>query len=198
MTPTLHLIVGPNGAGKSTFYEHQLRAMTRAEFVNPDLLAHEALGRWSTTREDMRLGQDLAAARRTALFAQRASLVLESTFSHPSKLELVDEALRAGYRLVVYHLSVADADFAAERVADREVMGGHPVPEAKIRERYARNGPLIRQAVRRAHHAFVFDNSLDGKPPRLLVTFSAGKVRAAAEDLPAWARELYGPDLASQ
>jgi hypothetical protein len=48
--PAFHLVAGPNGAGKTTYYEHYLRDRTRAEFVNPDLLAKAALGRWSRTR----------------------------------------------------------------------------------------------------------------------------------------------------
>lgn len=192
--PTFHLIAGPNGAGKTTFYEQWLRARTDAEFVNPDLLARQALGRWSHSREDATLGQSLAHARRRELMSEGRSLVVESTFSHPSKLELIEEVLQSGYRLVVYHLSVADADFAVERVADRTFLGGHPVPAANIRQRYERNGPLIRQAVLRAHFGYVFDNSADGRPPRLLLTFAAGAPLKRAGKLPAWAAELYGRD----
>ena len=192
--PTFHLIAGPNGAGKTTFYEQWLRARTEAEFVNPDLLAREALGRWSQTRAESEFGQQLAEARRSALIAAGESLVMESTFSHPSKLELVETVLAAGYRLAVYHLSVADPDFAVERVADRAFLGGHPVPEANVRGRYERGGPLIRQAVLKAHFGYVFDNSVDGRPPRLLVSFQGGARVKRAARLPAWAGQLYGQD----
>ncbi|ACG78539.1 conserved hypothetical protein [Phenylobacterium zucineum HLK1] len=193
--PLFHVIAGPNGAGKTTFYEQWLRIRSAAEFVNPDLLARAALGRWSRTREDAQLGQDLAQARRQALMAAGESLVTESTFSHPSKLELLAEAKRAGYRVAVYHLSVSDADFAVERVAVRTALGGHPVPEANIRGRYARNGPLIRLAVLAADFGLVFDNSVDGQPPRQLATFASGVATRAAADLPGWAEALYGDDV---
>jgi predicted ABC-type ATPase len=192
--PTFHLIAGPNGAGKTTFYEQWLKARIGAEFVNPDLLVREALGRWSETRAEAKMGQELATARRRALMAAGLSLVTESTFSHPSKLDLVEAVLAAGYRLAVYHLNVADADFAVERVADRAFLGGHPVPEANIRSRYERNGPLIRQAVLRAHFGYVFDNSVDGRPPRLLLSFVAGARVGPRPRLPAWAARLYGQD----
>jgi predicted ABC-type ATPase len=90
--PTFHLIAGP-GAGKTTFYETFLRSRTDATFVNPDLLAREALGRWSTTLQDAYLGQELAEARRKALIASHQNLVMESTFSHP-KLDLLEEVRR--------------------------------------------------------------------------------------------------------
>lgn len=192
---TFHLIAGPNGAGKTTFYETFLRNRTDAPFVNPDLLAKEALGHWSETRAEAELGQAIAGARRKALLASGESLVMESTFSHPSKLELLEEVRQAGYRLIVYHLSVTNADFAVERVADREYMGGHPVPEANIRGRYDRNGPLIRQAALIADQAFVFDNSVDGAPPRLLIVFEHGRVVKRAAALPTWASEIYQTDL---
>lgn len=196
--PLFHLIAGPNGAGKTTFYEQWLRARTDAPFVNADLLAREALGRWSEDREEARLGQELAEARRVALMAEARSLVAETTFSHPSKLDLLHAARQAGYRIAVYHLSVVDADFAVERVADREAQGGHPVPAEKVRGRYERNGPLIRDAVRLADFGYVFDNSVDGRPPRLLATFVAGAPTRVAADLPAWADSLYGADVALQ
>jgi predicted ABC-type ATPase len=192
--PTFHLIAGPNGAGKTTFYEQWLRVRTDAEFVNPDLLVREALGRWSQTRAESELGQQLAEARRDALIAAGESLVTESTFSHPSKLELVEAVLATGYRLAVYHLGVADPDFAVERVADRAVLGGHPVPEAKVRGRYERGGPLIRQAVLKAHFGYVFDNSVDGRPPRPLLSFQGGTRVKRVARLPAWAGQLYGRD----
>jgi len=193
--PTFHLIAGPNGAGKTTFYEQWLQARTGAEFINPDILARDVLGRWSRSRDDATLGQDLAQARRQALMNSRQSLVTESTFSHPSKLELIDEVLDAGYRLVVYHVSVTDADFAVERVADREILGGHPVPETNVRKRYERNGPLIRQAVLKAHFGYVFDNSVDGKPPRLLLNFAAGALIKRVTKLPGWACHLYEQEI---
>ena len=196
MRPTFHLIAGPNGAGKTTFYEHFLRPRTSAPFVNPDLLAREVLGRWSASAEDAALGQDLASARRESLIAGGQSLVMESTFSHPSKLDLIETVIAAGYRLAVYHLSVLNADFAVERVIDRQAMGGHPVPDAKVRGRYDRNGPVIRRAVLRADNGFVFDNSIDGAPPRLLITFQAGHIVKVARDIPAWAAELYREQLA--
>lgn len=195
MRPTFHLIAGPNGAGKTTFYEQYLRDRTRAPFVNPDLLAKDTLGHWSRSTDDAALGQELAAARRASLIAAGQSLVMESTFSHPSKLDLIDQVVAAGYRVVVYHLSVVDPDFAVDRVTDRERMGGHPVPDAKVRGRYERNGPVIRAAVLRADDGFVFDNSVDGAPPRLLITFRKGRVARIAPDLPAWSSHLYGADL---
>jgi predicted ABC-type ATPase len=194
-SPILHILAGPNGAGKTTLYEAQIRALTNAPFVNADQLVFETLGRHGQSRQDAELGQNLANARRDALMAAGESLVTESTFSHPSKLDLIGRAKDLGYRAFVYHVNVESADDAVARVAAREARGGHPVPEANIRGRYERNQPLIREAVRMADRAAVFDNSLLGQPPRRLITFVNGRATDIARDLPAWASALYGEDL---
>jgi len=193
--PTLHVIAGPNGAGKTTFHELQLSRLTGAEFVNADRLAEARFGHPAATEAESRHGQDAAEARRAALMERRASLVVETTFSHPSKLDLVRRARALGYRVVVYHLSVRDPELSVARVAFRTRHGGHPVPEDRIRARYARNGALIRQAVLEADHGYVFDTSLRGRPPVLLATFRTGRGRRAAAEAPAWFEALYGPDL---
>ncbi len=104
-------------------------------------------------------------------------------------------AKRAGYRVVIYHVSLDSPDLAVARVAFRESEGGHSVPEDRVRGRYARNPGLIRQAVLIADWAFVFDNSQIGAPPRRLITFRAGVASDVASGLPRWASELYGGDL---
>lgn len=195
-SPILHILAGPNGAGKTTLYEARVRQLAKAPFVNADQLSFEALGRHAETRKEAELGQSLANARRDTLMAAGESLVTESTFSHPSKLELIRQAKALGYRVIVYHVNVESADDAVARVAAREARGGHPVPEANIRGRYERNQPLIREAVRMADWAFVFDNSALGAPPRRLITFVSGQATDVAQDLPAWAGALYGGDLA--
>lgn len=79
----------------------------------------------------------------------------------------------------------------------RTAQGGHPAPEDRIRKRYERNQPLIREAIGLADRGAVFDNSVFGAPPRLLLTFVDGRVQRIFPPLPAWTRTLYGPDLAS-
>lgn len=193
--PTLHVIAGPNGAGKTTFYEQVLSRLTDAAFVNADRLALETFGHVAVTEAESAEGQRLAEERRQVLIQSGESLVMESTFSHPSKLVLIEQARAHGFQVVVYHLNVRDADIAVERVSGRVSQGGHPAPEDRIRGRYARNQPLIRGAVLMANRAFVFDNSRLGETARRLITFIAGKVVNVADDLPDWAIRLYGGDL---
>jgi predicted ABC-type ATPase len=100
--PTLHMIAGPNGAGKTTLYR-ELLAVTNPEleFVNADELALRKFGHPAATLEESQVGQRLADERRSALMEERKSFITESTFSHPSKLELLLRARELGYRLRV-------------------------------------------------------------------------------------------------
>jgi hypothetical protein len=126
---------------------------------------------------------------------ERKSLVTETTFSHPSKLELLHDARSLGYETRVYHVNVRSADLSVARVGQRVEAGGHPVPEDKIRERYERNQALIREAVRSADRARVYDNSLLGRTHDLALEFRLGQVVRVGSNLPAWARLLYAQDL---
>lgn len=65
------------------------------------------------------------------------SFIAETVFSHPSKLELVDEARMHEYT-VVLHVVMIPEKLAVQRVRYRVRAGGHDVPEDKIRQRYQR------------------------------------------------------------
>ncbi len=195
--PTLHIIAGPNGAGKTTLYETRIKGFTAgADFVNADLLALGRYGHPARTVKQSEEGQRLAEARRHQLMARRMSLVTESTFSHPSKLDLVRHARSVGYRIVLYHVNIADPELAVRRVEARVAEGGHPVPDQRIRDRYARNQALIREAVLLADRAFVFDNSALDEPARRLLSFEQGRIAKRSDPLPQWAANLYADDLA--
>ncbi|MBZ2436235.1 zeta toxin family protein [Xanthomonas perforans] len=195
-TPTLHVIAGPNGAGKTTLYRNRLeKRYPEAEFVNADELAIREFGHPAQTKAESERGQELAEERRRQLMAERKSLVTESTFSHPSKVDLVRDAKAAGYEVVLYHVNVRSPNLSVMRVADRVSKGGHPVPEDKIRQRYDRNQPLIREAAKLADRAYIFDNSQLGKAHELSVILERGNAIRASENVPAWARVLYKEEL---
>jgi len=196
--PTLYVIAGPNGAGKTTFYNTFLKGtLPGVEFVNADLLAAERFGHHATAPEESETGQALAKSRRHQLMAGRQSFVTESTFSHPSKLELLADARALGYRVVVFHVNIVSGDLAVLRVEARVTEGGHPVPADKIRARYIRNQALIREAALAADWAYVFDNSRLDQAPRRLFSLHHGRVANLQAGLPAWADTLYGVELAA-
>ncbi len=189
----MFLLAGPNGAGKSTLYELAIAPRIQAPFINADLIQREELRDASMSAAYTAAG--IAENRRRLALKQGLSFVSESTFSHPSKLELVDDARRAGFRVVIYHVNVGKPELSVSRVALRVGEGGHDVPEDKIRERYDRNQPLIRQAVLRADFAFVFDNSRLNVSAQRVLSFKAGRITATASAIPDWAALLYAEEL---
>lgn len=189
---TLFLIAGPNGAGKSTFYETVLAGRVLAPFINADVIQREELGDPSMAASYR--AAEIAAQRRAEYIATGQSFVMETVFSHPSKLELLHDARAAGFRIIVFHLMLASADLAVARVAERVEEGGHPVPEDKIRSRFARNAGLIRQAALMADRAQVFDASALNQAPHMLLELAGGNVIRRDEAAPDWFIALYGID----
>lgn len=168
----LDLVVGPNGAGKSTIVRVFLEPHTpNAVFVNADVIARD---RWAETSEEHAYeAAQIAARTRKILIDQGRSFIAETVFSHPSKLELIQQAKAAGYT-VVLHVVLVDPDTSVARVAARVAAGGHDVPEEKIRGRHRRLGPLLRRAVELVDETIVYDNSrIDG--PRRLGWFAGGE-----------------------
>jgi len=192
----MYVIAGPNGAGKSTLYWQVLRPRAGdIPFINADLIQRAELDDLSMQAAYKAAG--IAQARREAYLREGRSFITESTFSHPSKLALVEAAKAAGFEVIVFHVNVRLPQLSVARVAQRVLEGEHDVPEEKIRERYERNPPLIRQAALAADHAFVYDNSGLNQPMARVLALRAGKVVLVGADLPAWARKLYAPELAA-
>ena len=138
---------------------------------------------------------EIAETRRQDHLHDGKSFISESTFSHPSKLELIQEAKDAGFRVAMYHVNVRNPALSVSRVAHRVSGGGHDVPEEKIRERYERNQSLIRSATLKSDRAYVYDNSALNRVPARAIDFKHGQVVRVADNVPAWARELYAKEL---
>ena len=78
-------------------------------------------------------------------------------------VEFMRKARAAGFRTYLYFVATEDADINVARVEHRVAMGGHPVPEDKIRSRYQRSLGLLFDAVTCTDRAYIFDNSGDEK-----------------------------------
>lgn len=115
----------------------------------------------------------MAAARRQELVAARRSFAAETVFSHGSKIELVRNAVEAGY-LVTLHVIVVPEALAVDRVENRIENGGHSAPENKTRGRYGRLWAHVAEAIALAEHASVYDNTTAVTPFRVIAEFERG------------------------
>src|SRR5699024_10829809 len=131
--PALHLLAGPDGAGTASYAHALLVPVTSLPFINADELAAETQA--TDQVEHASEAARIAEARRPATIAEGSSLVSETVFSHPGKVDLVADAVAAGY-LVHLHVAMVPVELTVQRVFERVRRGGHTVPEEKIRERY--------------------------------------------------------------
>lgn len=191
--PTLIILAGPNGSGKSTLYETRIAPSFCAPFINADIIQRDELN--DTDMKAAYKSAQIATERRDDLIRQHKSFVTESVFSHPSKLDLIADAKKEGYRVMVFHICLEHPDLSVARVDERVKEGGHPVPEDKIRQRYDRNGPLIRKAALLSDLAHIYDNSKLNQPPERVMSFKEGRLSFVSAHLPTWALTIYAKDI---
>jgi len=164
--PQLYVIAGPNGAGKTTFAReflpHQVACF---EFVNADLIAG-GLSPLAPDTAAIQAGR-LMLERIHTLAAQQKDFGFETTLSGRSYLKLFRDLKRRGYEIHVSFVWLQSVELALQRVADRVRFGGHNVPAAVIRRRYAKGLRNLSGDYRAIWNSVSFyDNS--GKSPVLV------------------------------
>jgi predicted ABC-type ATPase len=159
------IIAGPNGAGKTTFAREFLPNEAACPvFVNADLIA-AGLAPFAPETAAVQAGR-LMLAELARHFAARKSFAFETTLSGRGYLRHIARWRRAGYRVELIFLRLANADEAVARVAQRVKQGGHDIPEAVIRRRFHAGLENLMQYYGPAVDAWVlYDNS--GEEPLL-------------------------------
>jgi predicted ABC-type ATPase len=187
--PVLHLLAGPNGAGKSSYVRDVLAPATHLPFINADEIA---ASRWPDAQvEHAYEAAQIAESHRRAMITTGESFISETVFSHPSKVQLVADAVDAGY-LVHLHVIMVPVELTVQRVLERVRRGGHAVPEQKIRDRYERLWAQLGAAIMIADVTEVFDNSQARTPFQLCASYQQGTL-IGTPSWPKWAPvELSG------
>ena len=176
--PTLIVVAGPNGCGKST--------LTRTTwFGDVDIIDPDAIARGMTAGSPGQAAREALRRRRAALGASRTHLV-ETTLAGSGILRHMDTALRSGYRVVLHYVSVISPDQALDRICNRVALGGHDVPEADARRRFARSHASLPAAIARAHEAMLYDNTDPDRPHREVAILRDGAWWIAGT-VPGWA-----------
>ena len=134
------VIAGPNGAGKTTFAREYLpREGGGAAFVNGDEIAAR-LNRSDPAAAAQQAGR-IALRRMEAHVAAGEDFAVETTLSGRAYARRMRRWQGRGYRVAIIYLRLPSAEHAVERVALRVGEGGHHIPEAVIRRRFARSWP---------------------------------------------------------
>ncbi len=189
--PRLIVVAGPNGAGKTSITEQLLRHewMGGCDYVNPDFIARDEFGDWNATDAVIKAAR-LAAERRESCLEDGRSLAFETVLSMPDKIDFIRRAKAAGFFVRLFFVGTDDPSINAKRVALRVMEGGHEVPIGKIISRYTRSLANCSVVAALADRAYVYDNSVDQAPARLLFRLSEGKLFKSYGDINPWARVI--------
>lgn len=192
--PVFYLLAGPNGAGKSTLYRALVLAGTisaTAEFVNADLYEAERLQHITDPEQRSAQARQWADTRRTKLLQAGQSFVSETVFSHASKLALIQEAKAKGFFVMLLVVALDRPERLLERVAQRILEGGHPVPPERILARYPRTLANLTQAVRLADAAILYDSADVTPGTHTAVASCKGDwMQELVQPMPEWARRV--------
>jgi predicted ABC-type ATPase len=160
------VIAGPNGAGKTTFAREFLPHEAGCPvFVNADLIA-AGLAPFAPQSAAVLAGR-LMLQQLDRHFAAGESFAFETTLSGRAYLHHIRRWQAGGYRVKLIFLQLGNAEEAIARVEQRVRQGGHDIPQATIRRRFAAGRRNFEQLYAPLVDAWaLYDNS--GAKPVLL------------------------------
>ena len=123
--------------------------------------------------------------KRTAEYLNRGvSFAVETTLSSRNRLNLIRQAKSRGYEIHLVFIGLDTPERCITRIRNRAARGGHFIPDADVRRRYARSVANAALALRLADTAKFYDNS--GDDARLVLVANGGVVVWQAEAIPEW------------
>lgn len=190
MKPVLLVIAGPNGSGKTTITTRLRveRWSAGVEYLNPDDIARDRFGDWSSPTAVLQAA-NWTLQRREELLRAHQGIAFETVFSTQEKVDFLERAKRAGYFLRCFFVGTTDPRINAARVANRVMQGGHSVPIEKIISRYTRSMANLSAAVELCDRVYVYDNSVDDVEARLCARTQEQRLRKIYGPLPTWVED---------
>ena len=192
--PVLHLVAGPNGSGKTLLYEYLIKPRhEKLPFINPQAYAQEYLLGVPDPRKRADLARLWADEAREVQLRAGESFVLETAFSHASRVALISHARALGYEVVLYALGIDEPRKLLPRVASLEREGIEPLSPQRVLARYPRILDNYRRAVRLADLCFLFDVAdVSHGGPRLVGSVVGGQMRLHTMLRPRWVQLVLG------
>ena len=193
-------LAGVNGAGKSSVIGALLRSRGGAYF-NPDeytrelIAANPGLSESDANSAAWQKGYDgLVQA-----ITKCEEYTFETTLGGRKVLAALQQAATNGMDVVVWYVGLSSVELHLQRVTARVALGGHSIPEAKIRARYNSSRENIIALLPQLTELQVFDNSDDSPPsqgrepqPKLLLHLQSGKILGPTDlaPTPTWAKPI--------
>jgi len=153
------------------------------------LFEDQKLSLKETTFQDSYLAAAIADFLRYKMIQSNSSFSYETVFSHTSKLNELEIAKKAGFKIYLYFITASDPLINLQRIKNRVETGGHDVPEEKVFNRYNRTLNNLYPAFKLADKAYFFDNS--SEKTKSSFNFFAEKREnniyiSEAENIPQW------------
>jgi predicted ABC-type ATPase len=184
-SPVFTLIAGANGAGKSTLTSGNPEIFSASPLLDPDTFTKPLHSTSSAT--PIAAGREVLRLAKTYL-ERGESFSVETTLSGKNYLEMMVAARARGFEVVLVYIGTDRVEINLARIAKRVQGGGHNIPEADVRRRYARSFENLPVAANRADHVLLFDNSTE--QGYQLVGLHSPPVAQWFDPLPSWAAQF--------
>jgi predicted ABC-type ATPase len=198
--PRISVLAGVNGAGKSSVGGAAVRELG-GEYYNPDEVARRLID------ADPQLGQAEANSKAWLVgknllekaIAHRLDFAFESTLGANTIPALLRDAAKNGFEIHVWYAGLSSPELHLERVKSRVRKGGHDIPEADIRRRYAHSRLNLIDLLPHLAALHVNDNSTHADPatgrapePVLVLHMESRKILNLADlpNTPEWAKPI--------
>jgi predicted ABC-type ATPase len=199
---TITILAGVNGAGKSSIGGAHLQ-QKGGSFYNPDLVASAARqASPSLTAQEANAyawqhGKELLEA----AIAYRTDFNFETTLGGETITKILIDAAKSGATLNIWYAGLSSVDLHIKRVASRVEKGGHPIPEADIRNRWIGSRGNLVKLLPQVTNLRVYDNSTDRDPdneqtpePKLVLSTKNRTIDFPGpreiQDTPEWAKPI--------
>lgn len=149
LLPEVIVFAGPNGSGKSTITR---LAKTVGAYINADDIKKSNL---CSDMEAALKAEEL----REKMLENSEDFTFETVLSTDRNLKLLRKAKEKGYFVRGIYVLTSSPDINVMRVQVRESLGGHGVPEDKIRSRYEKALKLIPELVQVCDILHIYDNT---------------------------------------
>ncbi len=199
-SPRIYVLAGVNGAGKSSIGGAMLE-QAGVEFFNPDKVARQFQSTYQGMSQEDANGAAWQQGRRLLErgIDERKDFAFETTLGGNTMPALLKKAASSGIEVRIWYAGLEGAELHIARVQSRVAMGGHDIPEAKIRERYAQSRMRLIELLPVLTELKVFDNTEEGDPekgqapsPKLLLHMNRGKIVETYDlhRMPQWAKPI--------
>jgi len=185
------VVAGPNGSGKTSLTSQLLlhEWLQNCVYINPDEIAQNQFGDWNSPEAVIKAAQKAQAMREECL-EKKKNFVFETVLSSQEKLDFLRRSAQTGYFIRLFFVATSSPSINASRVAHRVMQGGHDVPINKIISRYAKSMANCTACASFVDRAYIYDNSEDGKKPKLLFRTQYGETVKVYSEIPEWAGKI--------